>query len=269
MATEDLFPGNTLNIVLLDQSASMSPGMEGFGLSMAEATTSAVNLFLQKTAQVRSTMPELFISDSFGVVVFGYGSEVNSREPIIRIDSKDVRADKDRTKRDESTISSNMGLPNFPTWVLPAAAGDGRMRVALASAGDVLEKWIPEHGSAPPPQVVNITSGDTGDGDLLEESDRIKGLSTSNGGVVLWTCHVAAGSAEPLLFPRDIDAASRPENLRLLLKSSSIIPQTAVRNLLMEFPEVSRIAGARTCVLNANLATLVRVLSCASRLPLP
>jgi hypothetical protein len=37
----------------------------------------------------------------------------------------------------------------------------------------------------------------------------------------------------------------------------------------MEFPEVSRVAAARTCVLNANLATLVRMLSCATRLPLP
>ena len=75
--------------------------------------------------------------------------------------------------------------------------------------------------------------------------------------------------ANPFYFLATIDTASSSENLRLLVKSSSFITQTAVRNVLMEFPEVSKIAGARTSVLDANLSTLVRVLSCASRLPLP
>ena len=72
-------------------------------------------------------MPDLFKNDDFGVVVFGYGSEVDSLEPIVHIDSKEVRADGNRTKQDDSTISSNVSHPNFPTWLLPEAAGRSRM----------------------------------------------------------------------------------------------------------------------------------------------
>ena len=140
-------------------------------------------------------MPELFSNDNFGVAVFGYGSEVDSREPIISIDSKEVRADDLRTKRDDSSIASNAGLPNFPFWVLPAGSGDARMRTALTSARIVLEKWVPEHRLAAPPQVVNITNGDTGKMGSIEEAEAIKKLSTSNGSAVLWNCQVAASSA--------------------------------------------------------------------------
>jgi hypothetical protein len=243
--------------------------MEEFGLSVAEATTSALNLYLQKVAQTRTTMPELFANDNFGVAIIGYGSEVDSNEPFVYIDSKAVRADEDRTKRDETTISSNKDLPNFPVWLLPAAAGDSRMCAALVSARDALERWLPEHRSAAPPQVINITNGDIGDGDLLEEAQKIKGLSAPNGNVIIWNCQVAATGLVPVLFPRDEDLVSLSQSLGLLSRSSSFIPQGIIRNIFMEFPEVSRVAAARTCVLNANLATLVRMLSCATRLPLP
>ena len=49
----------------------------------------------------------------------------------------------------------------------------------------------------------------------------------------------------------------------------SLVPQEKIRDLSMDFPEVSRPVGARTCVMDADFPTLVRLISCATRLPLP
>jgi hypothetical protein len=50
---------------------------------------------------------------------------------------------------------------------------------------------------------------------------------------------------------------------------TSILPQDGLSNLLIEFPEVSKVSGARASVFNADLRTVVRFLAFVTRIPLP
>jgi len=268
-AVEASVPGTGLCVFLLNQSGSMDAPYGEYGVSMAEAATDALNLYLQKFAQFRLAMPDWFKSDDFGVIVLGYGSGGDSERPILRIDASTTTTDERRTRYDESTISSSKNLPNFPVWLLPVADGDAPLRRALSSAARIVDGWVSTHASAPPPLVVNVTNGTMTDGDPTEEAERVKLLATTTGRVSLWNAHLASTASAPILFPRDEDSASLPERLETLLRLSSMVPQEKVRDLSMEFPEVSRPVGARACVLDADFPTLVRLISCATRLPLP
>ena len=117
--------------------------------------------------------------------------------------------------------------------------------------------------------VMNVTNGTMTDGNPTGDAERIKRISTSTGHPVLWNCHLASSriGADPL--SRDDDADALTDQFRTLLRSSSLVPQEKIRDLSMDFPEVSRPVGTRTCVMDADFPTLVRLISCATRLPLP
>jgi hypothetical protein len=266
---ESSVPGAGLNVFLLNQSRSMGGAFGDYGVTMAEAATDAINLYLQKVVQFRLALPEEFKVDDFGVVVLGYGSGEDAEKPILRMDADTTVLDKKRTRYDETTISASKNLPNYPFWVLPVAEGDAPLRRALSSAADVIEDWTAEHRSAARPMVMNVTNGTMTDGDPTGDAERIKRISTSTGHPVLWNCHLASSRSAPILFPRDDDADALTDQFRTLLRSSSLVPQEKIRDLSMDFPEVSRPVGARTCVMDADFPTLVRLISCATRLPLP
>jgi hypothetical protein len=106
------------------------------------------------------------------------------------------------------------------------------------------------------------------DGDPSDAAERLRGLSTYNGACSLWTCHFTGdGARQPVLFPNDAALVS-PE-LAPLFNSTSVLPPDGLSNLLMEFPEVSKIAGAKASVFDADLRTVVRFLAFVTRVPLP
>ena len=57
-----------------------------YGVTIAEAATDVINLYLQKVVQFRLALPEEFKVDDFGVVVLGYGSGEDAKKPILRMD---------------------------------------------------------------------------------------------------------------------------------------------------------------------------------------
>lgn len=259
-------PGDRLVVFLLNQSATMEAVLEDYGLNLGEAATDSVNLFLQKHYQVRETMPGAYAGDEFGVAVIGYGDDSRARR-IFYMDSAGTTVDEDRTRRDTESISSDQTHPVFPIWIKPSANGDAPLCRALELTCETLSQWTSKHQSTLPPQVVNITDGSVTDGEPLAASEKVKAISTAEGGTVLWHCQLSSSGLKPQLFPAERDA--RDARSSTLLRSASYLPKASIRDIMLEFPEVSRIEESRTCVLQADLPLLVRFLACVTRLPLP
>ena len=259
--------GDRLNVFLLNQSESMAVHVEEFGTSMADAVASSVNLYLQKLDQLRKLMPIGFTGDHFAVVVVGYGPE--AAKVLLRIDPTRTEADEERTRSDKSGISSDSEQMNFPVWVKPVANGRATLCHALASAHDLISPWVKRHQGANPPNVINITDGSVSDGDPREVAERIMELSTLNGNATIWHCCLASSKSEPVFFPTEEVYSTFPDAWKLFVESSSVLPQEAIPDLLLQFPEVSKVAGARCCIFNADLAMLVRAIAAITHLPLP
>ncbi len=259
-------PGDRLVVFLLNQSATMEAVLEDYGLNLAEAATDSVNLFLQKHYQVRETMPGAYAGNEFGVAVIGYGDDNQARR-IFYMDSAGTTVDEERTRRDAESISSDQTHPVFPIWIKPSASGSAPLSRALELACETLSQWTSQHGSTLPPQVVNITDGSITDGEPFTASEEVKAISTAEGGTVLWHCQLSSSGLKPQLFPSVQEAHEARSST--LLKSASFLPKLSIRDIMLEFPEVSRIEGSRTCVLEADLPLLVRFLACVTRLPLP
>lgn len=262
--------GPRLTVFLVNQSSSMDAPFGDYGISMAEGVADALNLYLQRVAERRKGTPSSeFESGNFGACIVGYGFEPGAATKIFSMDSSGVWADARRTHSDRSTPSSDDTLSSFSTWIDPAAgAADAPLCKAIASASSIIGPWVSKHRLAPPPRVVNITDGGMTDGDPSEPAGRLCRLSTYNGGTSLWTCHISGDTKrEPVLFPCDL--ALLPPELAPLFRSTSVLPQDGLSNLLMEFPEVSRVSGARASVFDADLRTLVRFLAFVTRVPMP
>lgn len=263
--------GPRLTVLLVNQSSSMESPFGSYGVSMAEGVADAVNLYLQRVAEARAREKghSGFDSSNFGVAVIGYGFKGGSAERIFQMDSEGSWADEKRTRRNEATPSSDSALSNFPTWI-DAVAGspEAPLSEAIAAASSLVGPWVSKHRLAPPPRVVNITDGGATDGDPSEEAARLEGLATYNGTSSLWTCHLSADN-EPrtALFPND-QALVRPR-LWPLFRATSLLPEDGLSNLMMEFPEVSKVSGARAGVFEADLRTLVRFLAFVTRVSMP
>lgn len=245
----------------------MAAELGGYGTSLADAVASSVNLYLQKLDQIRKTLPVGFTGDHFGVVVIVYGPE--PAKQILYLDRSGTRADGNRTVSRESDISPDTGQRNYSFWVKPAAEGRATLCSALSSASDLLTAWVRNHQPAEPPNVIDITDGSAGDGDPRELANKIMTLSTSRGNATLWHCLLAGSHSEPVLFPTDDVRSTMPKEWLSFVDSSSILPRKSIPDLLLQFPEVSKVDGARCCVFNADLAVLVRAISVIAKLPLP
>lgn len=268
-SVELTLPGDRLTVFLINQSESMKASLSEYGLSIAEAVADSLNLYLQKLYQVRTTSPGAFTGENFAVSIFGYGGAGDSVRSILQIDPTETRANAECTRHDESTISSDNVHPVFPFWLKHAAGGKAPLCSALFEAYETIASWSLMHHSAQPPQLINITDGSVTDGDPTIATQKLKSVSTDQGNAIFWNLQLSADGSPVMLFPCEDAMDAAPADLVSLWLSSSPLKSAGIRDVLLEFPEVSKLEGARCCILNADLSTLVRALACITRLPLP
>lgn len=86
-------------------------------------------------------------------------------------------------------------------------------------------------------------------------------------GASLWTGDISGdGNREAVLFPNDVTLLPRA---CAPLQVDEHPPRDGLSNLLIEFPEVSKISGARASVFSADLRTLFRFRAFVTRVPMP
>ena len=130
------------------------------------------------------------------------------------------------------------------------------MCAALKRAYEVLGDWVIRHPASYPPIVINITDGEATDGNPTEPARRLASLSTKDGNVLIFNCHISAKKGKPVLFPRDAKAV--PAYGPRLFQMSSILPpkfREAAKNLGFDVVD-----DTRGFAFNAELTDLVKFL---------
>jgi hypothetical protein len=266
-------------LFLVDQSGSMGdpapPAVGGEApvggtRPKAQSVADALNRLLQNLV-IKCAKSE-GVRDYYQVGVIGYGASVGpalggplaGRElvPISEIADSPARVE-ERTRKVEDGAGGLVDQTvKFPIWFDPVANGGTPMCQALRQAESILGTWVAEHPLGFPPIVINITDGESTDGDPTEVAERIKGLSTGDGACLLFNLHVSSQTATPVQFPNGGDALP-DQHARLLFDMSSQLP-----DFMLGFARDEGIAAppeAKGFVFNGDMVTVIRFLDIGTR----
>ncbi len=257
-------------VFLIDQSASMADEVGGKvgGKRKADAVADAINRLIHSLV-IKSTK-SAGIRDYFEVGAIGYGNSIQSAfgdvfpgrflVPISDIASQPLRIE-ERVRRMESGEGPDQRV-RTPVWVDPVAKGDTPMCKALELAYKVIEPWVDANPLSYPPVVINVTDGDARDGNPEKTAQQLMNLTTQDGNLLLFNCHISSQLAAPVLFPGD-ESALPGKLARRLFRMSALLPpnlRQAAKNEGFAPTET-----ARGFAFNADLIEIVRFLDIGTR----
>ena len=258
-------------LFLIDTSGSMLDPFGGAqGRRKAEGVADAINQLIQNLA-IKCSKSE-GIRDYYELGVISYGKEVKPAfsgklsgktvAPVSEVANNPARLI-ERTKKVED---GNGGLVDqkvkSPVWFEPKAAGKTPMCEALRTANQTLSSWVETHQFSFPPVVINITDGESTDGDPLAEAESLTDLSTQDGNVLLFNCHISSSSNPSTLFP-DTAEGLPDQYAKTLYEMSSTLPETLRDAAKREGFPVSE--DTRGFGFNAELVELIRFLDIGTR----
>ena len=132
------------------------------------------------------------------------------------------------------------------------------MCAAFDRAGRLSAWWVAHHPDAFPPVLVNLSDGDSTDGDPLIWGRRLRSLASSDGAVLLFNINLSEQPSSPLLFPSGPDELPTASAAKLFELSSPLPPSMLASATSLGLPVN---AGARGFAYNADLRTLVAFLN--------
>lgn len=258
-------------LFMIDQSYSMSDSFGGnSGKKKAESVADAINRLLQNLV-IKCAKSE-GVRDYYDVGVIGYGERVgpafggalSNRDlvPLSEVANSPAQVE-DRTRKVDDGAGGIMEQRvKFPVWFEPVASGGTPMCEAMRSAHRVLQRWVSGHPSSYPPIVINITDGESTDGDPSAEARDISSLATADGNILLFNCHISAQAGSPVLFA-DSQAGLPDAYARMLFGMSSVVPENIREAARGEGYAVGE--QARGFAFNADLVELIRFLDIGTR----
>lgn len=255
-------------VFLVDQSNSMTDGIAGSPRAKADALATAINRFL------RDLTTECLKGDAkpwnyFAVSVVGYCTDDEGR-PLVGPAFQGKLAGRD--------LVSVVDLFDYPlrevikevddgdgglirkrsyVWYDPVARGGTPMTHGLYHCHRIVAGWIAAHPASFPPIVIHITDGEPTDGDPEPAAASLRGLSTADGNVLLFNCHLSDRDVPGVLFPAS-EAELPDEYSQLLFRMSSLLPEQCLALARAKGFAVS--AGARGMVLNADSTALIQLI---------
>lgn len=253
----------TCFVILVDRSLSMADPIGGGSIPMrkADAVVEAINGLLSELAV--KCAKEDGVRDYFHVGVIGYGAEISSgfHGPLAGRWLVPLSAVAAMPLRLEERVPAGVGAParpvRVPVWVEPVAFGDTPMQAAMAQAHALVREWLAFHPGCFPPIVLNITDGESTDGDPEPVANALRELASADGPVLLFNLHLSTDASEPLVFP------SRSRSLpdawaRKLYSMSSPLPHQMVDLAQRHGLDVTD--GSKGFVFNADVSSVVQFL---------
>jgi hypothetical protein len=258
-------------LFLLDQSGSMADSLGGeSGKRKADKVADVINKFLQNL--VLKCGKNEGVRNYFHVGVLGYGANVGSafagsianRElvPISEIADYPARIVERAKKVDDGAGGLVETKVKFPIWFDAVANGGTPMCQALGQAQKVISDWTTKNPTCFPPIVINVTDGESTDGDPSNAADAIKSLATTDGNVLLFNAHVSSDASPTVLFP-DAETSLPNDWSRLLFRMSSTLTDTMVGAARHEGIIVS--SSSKGYVFNADLEALINFIDIGTR----
>lgn len=258
-------------LFLIDQSGSMEDGWAGEpGKQKADGLATIINRLLQNL--VLKCAKSEGVRDYYHIGVIGYGGAVGPAfggalagqelAPISAIANLPARIEERTRKTDDGAGGLIEQSIKFPVWFDPIAKGGTPMCAALTQARKVLTGWLADHPSGFPPIVINITDGESTDGDPSAAAAALRDLQTDDGNVILFNLHLSSQNATPVQFPDD-DAALPDKWARLLFSLSSPLPPFMRSIVGQEGFNVGD--AARGFAFNADMVTVIQFLDIGTR----
>jgi hypothetical protein len=258
-------------IFLIDQSGSMVEPISGSDNkrkcdSVADAINRLLHNLIIKCARGEG------VRNFYEVCVIGYGATVApgfsgklaGRElvPISEVANSPARVEERVKEVDDGAGGIITRKIKFPIWFEPQAKGFTPMGQALSLAHKILSAWTNSHQNSYPPIVINITDGEATDTGPVPQAEALCNLTTFDGNVLLFNCHISNRPVPPIIFP-DTDAELPDELARTLFSVSSPLPvslREMARNENVVIGET-----ARGFAFNADLVELIRFLDIGTR----
>src|SRR5262249_37632331 len=145
----------------------------GGGKDKADGVADAINRLLQNLV-IKCAKSE-GVRDYYEVGVLGYGAAVGpafsgvlaGRDlvPISEVGNQPARVEERTKKVDDGAGGLIDQTVKFPVWFDPVANGGTPMCAALDRAQQILSAWTAQRAASYPPIVINITDGESTDGD--------------------------------------------------------------------------------------------------------
>lgn len=259
-------------VFLIDQSGSMGDTF-GAGESnkrKADALADAINKQL-KELTLKCAKSE-GVRDYYHVAVIGYGASVSpafggalaGRElvPISEIADKPARLEERVRKMDDGAGGLIDQTVKFPVWFDPKADNGTPMSQAFGKAAQLVQSWLAQHPNCYPPIVINITDGESTDGDPSAAAQAVQALASTDGPALLFNLHLSSQRAAPVEFP-DSEAGLADDFARLLFRLSSPLPDKMRAIAQQEGFNVG--PSARGFSFNADLIAMIRFLDIGTR----
>lgn len=268
-------------VFLLDQSFSMEEPLANSSRHKCDELVQAINAWLQNMA-IRASS-ETGIKDWLDIAVLGYRTDADAN-PIISsalpgalaehpmvsiadIGNSPARIDTVPAQVPDDETGEMIEMPTeMPVWIDAKAEGGTPMCQAIHDACLILDDWIAAHQASFPPIVINITDGESSDGDPIPYADMLKERCTDDGNVLFFNCHLSATAADPFMFRANGELL--PDDLaRTLFKMSSVLPETIRQRAIAEGFDLE--PNARGMAFNADMVTLLKFLDMGTRAAAP
>jgi hypothetical protein len=259
-------------LFLIDRSGSMDDpfGAGESGRKKADGVADAINRLIQNLV-IKCAKSE-GVRDYYDVGVLGYGSSVGpafggslaGKElvPISEIADNPARVEERTRKVDDGAGGLADQTVKFPVWFDSVARGGTPMCQALDQARSILTRWLADHPESFPPIVINITDGESTDGDPSANARALQELTSDDGSVLLFNVHLSSKRASPIEFP-DSDANLPDKFATLLFGISSPLPPYMREIAQQEGYSVS--SDTRGFVFNADIVAVIRFLDIGTR----
>lgn len=259
-------------LFLIDRSGSMADpfGTGDAPRKKADGVADAINRLLQNLV-IKCAKSE-GVRDYYYAGVIGYGSSAGpafsgplaGKElvAISEIADNPARVEERTKKVDDGAGGLVDQTVKFPVWFDAVANGGTPMCKALSEAQRILSDWLTQHSACFPPIVINITDGESTDGDPTGPAESIENLASDDGNVLLFNVHLSSHKGAPIEFPESED--SLPDKYaKLLFNLSSFLPSYMRDAASQEGYSVSD--GTRGFVFNADMVSVIRFLDIGTR----
>ncbi|HEY9787782.1 MAG TPA: hypothetical protein V6D17_20515 [Candidatus Obscuribacterales bacterium] len=240
-------------------------------VTKASAVADAINTLLRNL--VAKCTKSDGIRDYYYVGVIGYGGmgvasafqgPLSNKHlvPIGVIGNTPARVEK-RSKRIADGKGGFVERPyNFPVWFEEQAGGGTPMCAAFQLAVMVLKSWLVDHPHCFPPIVINITDGESTDGNPEEAANQLMSLASSDGQILLFNLLLSSFSQQVIAYPES-PSELEDEFAKQLFRISSPLTSYLRRVLANEGYTVGE--DSRGLVVHADLSLLIRFLDIGTR----
>jgi hypothetical protein len=266
-----------LFVFLLDQSLSMEEPIASSGERKIDALCSAMNAWLQNLS-IACSKAEGF-RDWFDIAIIGYGSDEQANPligpamigalagkevvTIAEVAENPARIDTVTAFMPDQATGEMLEMPQqMPIWIDPVLHGATPICSAIVKACEILDGWIAQHPDSFPPIVINITDGESSEGDPIPYADTLKQRETSDGNVLFFNCCVSSTAADPFLF-RGNGELMPDQFSRQLFQMSSVLPDAIREKARAQGQELE--PNARGMAYNADMVSLIKFLDMGTR----